>query len=1024
MTAFNWISGALNLPGSWGPQPNPAIPVTPGVNDAITVTGAGNIIGAVTANNATLNGVFNLQGSITSVNGTTVNGVVTLNAAASALGAGAIFVESAGGILQQNGAVTAASLQVGWGVYDLSAGALNVGSSNEYIGVGINGAFNQTGGTNTISGSLQVASQGGVGAYTMNAGALNCQSEYIGANGKGTFTQSGGVVHDTGRVVLGINVNNGANGKGIYTLNGVGSLSSATIFDGSDHGSTGKFDFNVGGGGATLSITPTINFPGLDIGGDGTGTFNQGNGAISTSVSLGFHSDGNGTYNLLNGTLSSTDERIGDEGTGVFNQNNGTNITTGAPLRIGAQMGSTGTYNLNVGKVKASALIDGDDGAGRFNQLGGQVKVTAGDLVVGNLSSGAGTYNLQAGPLDIVAGRLTLAAQAQSAGTFILNGGQLTVGAQLIDVGDGGDGIFNQMLGAVDDGLDIGVQTGSTGQYNLLGGAITVTSDDEIVGDAGEGVFNQMVSTNTINVGSLLIGDAGGSGTYNLGGTGALAITAGKLQLGVGGGSTGTFNFNLVPNAAATLTIDSQTIQVGVHGGGNFFMGGGALNAKLVVGAQVGSLGIVQLSGGAINALGQVVGNNGGGIFNQLNGQNAINGGGDLILGSFAAGGGTYNLNGGQLSAGSELDGYAGKGAFFETAGSNILAAPNSILDLGVQTGSVGAYTLSGGSLAVVQETIGDAGHGTFTQTGGVETISGNLTIGNASGGQGALALSGGQITFSSATALITLGAQSGSTGSLNLSNEKLSVNKLVDGSSGLGSVVVGAGGVLKVATSVVMHGASKLNSLLGAVRIGAGVDRVDGTIGVGVGGALRGAGTVSGAIVEIAGGSVDANGGTLRIKGAVSGGGELSIESGAELELGGADVNKVSFMGPDATLRLDALSGFTGHMVNLQLGDVIDLGGLKATHADIVANMLNVTYANSTTQAFHIAGALDRQRVWDFDQHSRRRQPHAGENRCPAVICFIWRSGRFERQRRSHGRLWLHDELRRPLLVGDAAGL
>src|SRR5205085_1981468 len=91
--------------------------------------------------------------------------------------------------------------------------------------------------------------------------------------------------------------------------------------------------------------------------------------------------------------------------------------------------------------------------------------------------------------------------------------------------------------------LLIGSQSGSQGTFELDAGTLVSADGDEVVGDAGTGKFIQKGGTNTIDNGGLFVGDSGGDGSYTLGGTGALAITGGKFQIGVGGASSGKVNF-------------------------------------------------------------------------------------------------------------------------------------------------------------------------------------------------------------------------------------------------------------------------------------------------------------------------------------------------------------------------------------------------------------------------------------------------------------------------------------------------
>src|SRR4051812_181141 len=111
------------------------------------------------------------------------------------------------------------------GTYNLSGTGTLVANATEYIGNSGTGFFNQTGGTNIINGlsnlNVGLSSGGGIGTYTLTAGDLHVSNgENIGFNGVGTFVQSGGTNTMGGSLMLG----NGSTSSGTYKLSG-GTLS-------------------------------------------------------------------------------------------------------------------------------------------------------------------------------------------------------------------------------------------------------------------------------------------------------------------------------------------------------------------------------------------------------------------------------------------------------------------------------------------------------------------------------------------------------------------------------------------------------------------------------------------------------------------------------------------------------------------------------------------------------------------------------------------------------------------------------
>ena len=102
-----------------------------------------------------------------------------------------------------------------------------------YVG---QGGFTQSGGTNTLSGTLSLGDYaGGSGSYALSAGQLTSRNQYVGSSGTGTFTQSGGTNNVAGTLYLGYS----PGGSGSYSLGGTGALSANNQYVGSS--GTGTF---------------------------------------------------------------------------------------------------------------------------------------------------------------------------------------------------------------------------------------------------------------------------------------------------------------------------------------------------------------------------------------------------------------------------------------------------------------------------------------------------------------------------------------------------------------------------------------------------------------------------------------------------------------------------------------------------------------------------------------------------------------------------------------------------------------
>ena len=167
--------------------------------------------------------------------------------------------------------------------------------------------------------------------------------------------------------------------------------------------------------------------------------------------------------------------------------------------------------------------------------------------------------------------------------------------------------------------LVVGYGVNSTGTYTLSGGAL-VAKQSEFIGFNGTGTFNHTGGTNTVNASAVgafdLGGFAGATGTYNLSGTGALAVNAHEY---IGDSGTGIFNqsggthtiaagkdlylgYSAVSTGTYTLsagTLSGDNLVVGDSGTGtlNITAGGSVSSDSASIGRFIGSEGNVLISG-------------------------------------------------------------------------------------------------------------------------------------------------------------------------------------------------------------------------------------------------------------------------------------------------------------------------------------------------------------------------------------------------------------------------------------------
>jgi hypothetical protein len=209
-------------------------------------------------------------------------GTYTLSAGSLSVAANEIVGHLGTGIFNQTGGTNTISnssnLNIGnlsgsTGTYTLSGGALSV-ALNELVGNGGVGIFNQSGGTNTITGpdNLYLGnSSGSTGTYTLSGtGSLvvtgGIGGEFVGLNGKGIFNQSGGTNIVSGGFNLDIAANGGSTGT--YTLSGgLASVSGGVYVGGTAIEPGGAGVLTVGGAGV-LNVSGTLtvyNTPGSSV---------------------------------------------------------------------------------------------------------------------------------------------------------------------------------------------------------------------------------------------------------------------------------------------------------------------------------------------------------------------------------------------------------------------------------------------------------------------------------------------------------------------------------------------------------------------------------------------------------------------------------------------------------------------------------------------------------------------------------------------------------------------------------------
>jgi autotransporter-associated beta strand protein len=648
-------SGSYSLSGgSLGLSPSAALYV--GNSGTGTFTQSGGTVAVGTAasagnvylgHNAGSNGTYYLNG-----------GSLTL-----ASTAGVLYLGSSGtGTLSQSGGINTVSGSLDLGYYAGSSGTYNLSNTGVlsaaslYLGNFGTGTFWQTGGTNTVAGAVYVGyNTGGSGTYNLSGGSLSLSSTagylYVGYLTPGTFTQSGGT--NTVANILCV----GYEGSGTYTLNaGTLALTSTTTGAKLWVGDYAAGNFTQSGGITTIAAGNVL--LGSSSAG-GTCSISGGSlslNSTSSTLYLGFNNGGSGTCNLSStGYLSAPTEYVGYSGTGTFTQTGGTNsVSKSLYVGYGYAYSDSGSYNLSGGSLAVTS--------------------TAGGLLMGYYSAlGTGNFT-QSGGTATVAGALGI----YSGSSYALSNGQLSAGTETVGTALS-RGTFTQTGGSNAAGS---LSIGTSGTYTLTAGTLAVTG---AISGSGPLVVN--------------------GGAWSAAG----GITA---PLVLASASTSSLTYSL--GSAAQL---SSVTYVGQSGAASLAQSAGTQSAgTLYFGFNPGATGNYSLTGGTLAVTSnEYLGYSGTGGFIQSAGAHTGGASGGLYLGYNAGSSGTYNLTGGSLSGfGSETVGCSGTGSFTQSGGTNT----DFSISLGLNPGSSGTYALSGGSLSIPPAYgglyVGGSGSGTF----------------------------------------------------------------------------------------------------------------------------------------------------------------------------------------------------------------------------------------------------------------------------------------------------------------------
>jgi fibronectin-binding autotransporter adhesin len=731
---------------------------------------------------------------------------------------GALFVASGANLTVSNVNLTGNNATGGQGG--------NAGGSGGGGGGGLGGA----GGNGNATGN---GGGGGVG-FGANGGA----SGAAGANGIATGAASGGAGGGIGSGAGGTN-GGGGGGAGVAAASGggggVGGNSGAT---------NGNGGFGGGGGGSANGAGGSGGVGGGGGGGvsGGTGGFGGGGGGAAAAAGAGTSNFGGGRGGF-GGTGGGGGGGLGAGGA-IFVQQGGNLSVTGS-LTVNGNTVAGGARGNGAGG--ATAATNGSAfGAGIF--LGGN----------GTLTFGAGTQTVS----NVIADQSGSGAPGSGSWNVTKNGAGTTTTLSANNTYSGGTTVT---AGTLQIGVTNALST--TGALTVNGGTFDLNNRNQTVGNLsgtggtislGSGTLTAAGASNTTLASQITGGGSfskAGIGTLTLTGantyTNGTTIAAGRLQLGVAGGASGSIRGAVTVSGFGSLEVVNTDLSgvttITNNSAVNFLGGNSAAGVTIQNNNQVafsdsstaGSATIVNnafLSFFTASSAGSAaITNNGILEFNNNStaGNAAITTGAALtrFLGSASGGTASFVTNAGggvdfsnitvaSITAGS----IAGAGTYFLGARNLIVGGNNSstTVDGTIEDGGSGGGT--GGSLTKVGTgTLTLSGANTYT--GGTTISAGTLAISsdsNLGGAGGGLAFNGGTLQFINVgpgvttARAITLNAGGGTF--------------QTDNSATLAGAISGSGGLIKTGgLSLTLTGS---NSYTGGTTI------TDGTLVLGTAGA------------------------------------------------------------------------------------------------------------------------------------------------------------------------------------------
>ncbi len=721
-------------------------------NEAVGIYSKGNntLNVNVTATGEKTTGVFIDEGS-------TITGTVTAQGTPTA-GAVGVYGSDGAVTIGAGGLTLNTDLDKGTGMYltdgaSATGGVITVNNTAGVKNIGVYYSKGTTSGTVTNGSAISLVGSNSIGIYAADGinlvnskditstGISDNIASYVGgnstltSNGNITMTGTGNIGIYTGK---GSGINNGA-----IDLTGSTGTSSAGMVVKTDTSSDTASVENKN----TITVGSNL---GMYVAGNGTSS-GKNTGTITATTGTGVYVDGAAhSFNGTGGTIASN-------AVGIYLENTGANKITAGTLNIGS--GGVGVFGKNA-KIDFAVNVTGAEAVG--------VAAESGTVISGNITTGqdsVGAYVLD-NTVSFNGSVITTGTNSSntSIGVLLANGiGTYTMNNVTVNAKNG-VGIY---LGTGANLTHNGTVTTENGIGIYVANGTTLTTGTTVlnVKNGGTGVYIDQGTANLGTTGSLTFNfsSGGGIGIYNNGGTmnigSNISVTgSGSLAATKDGSLTSSGTLNIGTGAVGLLgeygaaTITSKEIRNTASGIINATSGGIGL-AAIKSGAGPGAL-VTITNAGTISASGQSAGNDPSiGIYTDT--ANVVNTGtvnvGDNGIGIYAVFNGigiTVQNNNVKMNGSNGIGVYLKDGAALASGNSITGSGSNNtglVLENTAVPASVGTISLGADSIGVMA-------------TGAASTgiINGNISVGAGNNAIGIVATNGANVTLSAASTVTT----------------------------------------------------------------------------------------------------------------------------------------------------------------------------------------------------------------------------------------------------------------------------